>query len=324
MAEPPPVLILVVGPTATGKTELAARLARRFGGEIVGADSIQVYRGLDAASGKPSLELRGEIPHHLVDTQDPSRDFSAGDFVRLASVAIAGIAARGRRPIVAGGTGLYIRALLRGLADLPGRHAELRRRLAAWEARRGERSLHRMLDVLDPSSAARLAPKDRQRVVRAVEVALLSGVPLSLQIAGRPFGRERYPCVKVGLEAPWSVLQPRIDRRVESFFSAGLVEEVRCLLDAGVSGKANCFKALGYREVLGHLRGGPDLDETMALVKANTRRYAKRQLTWFRREPGVRWFDAGGEPGDHCDEIEAYIAGRLKAEESGDGERQPH
>lgn len=323
MADRRPLLILVAGPTATGKTEVAARLARRFPGEIVGADSIQVYRGLDAASAKPPQDLRREIPHHLIDIQDPSVDFSAGDYAREAGRAIAGILVRGRRPIVAGGTGLYIRALLRGLAGLPRRQPGLRRALSIWEARRGPGALHGMLQVLDPPTAERIPPADRQRIVRALEVALTSGRPLSEEIARRPFGEEAYRTVKIGLTAPWGILTPRIEARVESFFARGLLEEVERLLEAGVPSSANCFKALGYREALRHRAGEAGYEETVALVKANTRRYARRQLTWFRKEPGIRWFELGEDPAAHHAGIEAYVEERLRAEESRDGERKP-
>lgn len=311
----------MVGPTASGKSRLAARLARRLHGEIVGADSIQVYRGLNAASDKPPAALREEIPHHLIDVQDPAVDFSAGDYARLAGSAIRRIHGRGRIPVVAGGTGLYIRALLRGLADLPGRQPGLRERLLAWESRRGEGALHGMLRVLDPPTAGRLSPRDGQRIVRALEVVLASGRPLSQQLAERPFGEEAYRSVKIGITLPWDTLIRRIEERVDGFFAQGLLGEVQDLLDSGVPPTANCFKALGYREVLRHRAGDAGYEETVALVKANTRRYARRQLTWFRREPGLRWYELGEDPAGQYAEIEAYIDERVRAEESRDGER---
>lgn len=323
MADALPTLLVVVGPTASGKSALAAGLARRFDGEVIGADSVQVYRGLDAGSDKPPPEVREEIPHHLIDVQDPEQDFSAGDYARRAAGAIGEIAARGRRPIVAGGTGLYVRALLRGLVDMPGRDAELRRRLDRWESRRGAGALHGMLAVLDPATAERLAPADRQRIVRAIEVALASGRPLSEHIAGQPFARERYPSIKVGLTVPPALLGARIDERVERFFREGLVEEVRSLLARGVPRSANCFKALGYREVLRHISGDLGIEQTVALVKANTRRYARRQIAWFRSEQDVRWFEAREPAADLHAAIEVHVAERLRAEESRDGERKP-
>ncbi len=314
---------MIVGPTATGKSDLAAHLARRLDGEIVGVDSVQVYRGLDAGTGKPPLSVRREIPHHLIDIADPGRDFSAGDYARLAERAIAEIVARGRRPILAGGTGLYLRALLRGLADMPPRQPRLRSALQRWGERRGEGSLHRMLRELDPITAARLSPRDGQRVVRAIEVALATGRPLSEEIATSPFGPDRFGAVKVGLKMPWGALTARIEARVDAFFERGIVEEVRGLLAAGVPPGANCFKALGYREVLRHLEGRTSLEETVALVKGNTRRYAKRQMTWFRREPGLIWYDVGERAEEIFADIEREIASRTGAGGSGDGNRQP-
>ncbi len=322
MAEDRSSLIVVVGPTASGKSVLAARLARRLDGEIVGVDSAQVYRGLDAATAKPPRSLREEIPHHLIDVADPSCDFSAGDFARLAEAAIARIRSSGRRAVLVGGTGLYLTALLRGLAEMPPRDTALRAALLRREAARGEGSLHRMLASLDPDTAGRLAPRDRQRIVRALEVALRTGRPLSALITRRPFAAERYACVKVGLTMPRPALAARIDARVEAFFDAGLVEEARRLLDAGVPRTANCLKALGYREAVAHLSGGMTLAETVDLVKRNTRRYSKRQLTWFRREPGVIWFETGERPEERFADIESEVALRLGApRESRDGNR---
>lgn len=316
MAESSRTLIVIVGPTATGKSTLACRLALRFGGEIVGCDSAQVYRSFDAATAKPPRHVRERIPHHLIDVADPSHGFSAGDYARLAEAAVERIRARGARPILAGGTGLYLRAFLRGLADMPRRNERLRERLTALAERREEGYLHRILSEHDPVTAARLSPRDRQRIVRALEVILETGRPFSRIVEAAPFGEERYPTVKVGLTMTTSLLARRIETRVDEFFAAGLVEEVRDLLASGVPPSSNAFKALGYREVLEHLAGRLDLASTVALVKANTRRYARRQLTWFRREPGVVWFELGEEPEDSLDEIEAAVALRLTLKES--------
>lgn len=316
MAETNPRIAVIVGPTATGKSSLAAHVARRFGGEIVGVDSIQVYRGLDAGSAKPSRDLMREIPHHLIDVAEPGEDFSAGDFARLAAEAIRGIAARGRLPVLAGGTGLYLRALLRGIAEMPPRDARLRQALAAVGRARGEGRLHLMLSALDPSRAAELSPRDTQRVVRALEVAFTTGKPQSEWLAGQPFGPDRYRAVKIGLTMEWPRLSARIEERVDRMFEAGLVEETASLLRSGVAPSANCFKALGYREILSLLSGEAGLEETKALVKLNTRRYAKRQLTWFRREPDVVWFALGDRPEESYPGIEAEIARQVSATES--------
>lgn len=322
MDETRPNLVVIVGPTAAGKSDLALHIARRFQGEIVSVDSAQVYRGLDAATGKPKPPAREEIRHHLIDVADPRRDFSAGDFARLAERAIKEIRRAGKRPILAGGTGLYLRALLSGLADLPRRDAALRSALHRWSERRGEGSLHRMLAALDPAAASALPRRDAQRIVRAIEVVFTSGRPISRLIAARPFAAERFASMKIGFTARKELLAERIERRVEEFFDAGLVEEARGLLAAGVPATANCFKALGYREVLAHLRGEIDFAGTVALVKRNTRRYAKRQLTWFRREPGIVWFEFRERPEERFAEIGEAIALRMEAPgESRDGHR---
>jgi len=320
--EPGRDLIVVVGPTASGKSDLSIHLARRFSGEIVGVDSAQVYSGLDAATGKPHLQARDEIRHHLIDVAEPGRDFSAGDFARLAESAIGEIRRAGKRPILVGGTGLYLRALLRGLTDLPVRDAGLRSALRRWSSGRDERSLHRLLESLDPPAAAAIPPRDTQRIVRALEVFFVTGARFSALIASPPSPSDRFSSIKIGLTAPRDVLAGRIERRAESFFASGLVDEVRRLLAMGVPASANCFKALGYREVLAHLQGGIDLPGTVALVKRNTRRYAKRQMTWFRREPGVLWFEFREHPEERFADIEKAIAVRMDAPgESLDGHR---
>jgi tRNA dimethylallyltransferase len=321
VADADPSLIIIIGPTAAGKSRLASHLARKLGGEIVGVDAVQVYRGLDAATAKPPKAVRDEIPHHLIDVADPRRDFSAGDYARLAGKAIEDILSRRRRPVLAGGTGLYLRALLRGLADMPPRQEALRGALRKWQASREAGALHRMLSVLDPLAAARIGGNDMQRIIRAIEVAFSAGRPLSEMIDARPFGEEHHGSVKVGITFPPALLRKRLEARVDRFFEAGLVEEVRRLREEGVPRTANSLKALGYREVLDHLDGSLEIAETIDLVKMNTRRYAKRQMTWFRREPNVAWFELGEDPEDRYPEIEALIERRSRAGEFRDGER---
>jgi tRNA dimethylallyltransferase len=285
---------VVLGATGTGKSSLALALAEELGGEIVGCDALQVYRHFDAATAKPTAAERSRVPHHLVDCVDPRRDFNMADFVRSAERIVADVAARGKIPIVAGGTGLYLRGLLRGIVDAPPRDAQLRRRLRAVADRRGAPSLHRWLGRLDPGSAARLAPGDTQRLVRALELAL-SGEPTWSERLRREgsweSGEERYPAVKIGLEMDRDLLNRRLDARVEGFFEAGLVQEVERLLEEGVPRQANAFKAIGYREILAGLERGLDVPAVIEEVKKNTRRYAKRQRTWFRKEPNVVWLD---------------------------------
>jgi tRNA dimethylallyltransferase len=292
----PPVLIVVLGPTGVGKTELAIEIAERVGGEIVGCDALQVYRGFDAATAKPDASDRLRVRHHLVDCVDPRRDFSLADYVVRADAAITDIRCRGRVPLVVGGTGMYLRGLLRGVVDAPPRDEDLRARLHARLERDGPERLHRLLERFDPETARRVAPADVQRVVRALEVALADGESLGERIARRgTWGRagERYAALKIGLELARDVLVSRLEERVRRFFEAGLVEEVRRLLAEGVPPEANAFKAIGYRETLRAVRA--DAVERDALereVAVRTRQFAKRQRTWFRGEHDVRWFDA--------------------------------
>ncbi len=289
----PPELLVVLGPTATGKSDLAVRLARRLEGRVINADSVQVYRGLDAGSCKPAAEARRSVPHYLIDVADPARPFSAGDFARLAEQAIGECRAAGAVPIVAGGTGLYLRALLHGLAPMPPRDDAVRETLYARARLSSPATLHAELALIDPETAGRLGPNDLQRVVRALEVATLTGRPLSDHIRTEAFDPRRIPSLKIGLTLERAILNNRIDRRVDAIFEAGLVEEVRRLLEGGIPAEANAFKALGYREVIALLRKGADPDQARELVKRNTRRYARRQMVWFRKEPGVIWLDVG-------------------------------
>ena len=279
-----------------GKSDIAAALAHRLGGEVVGADSMQVYRGLDAGTAKPSVEARRRVPHHLIDHVDPRRDYSAGDYARDADAAISEILERGRQPVVAGGTGLYLRALLRGLVEAPRRQPELRARLNRIALRRGSAVLHGMLRRRDPAAAARVPPGDRQRVVRALEVALAGGPPLAGLIEAHRFAPERYDAVRVGVDMDDALLMRRLRTRVEEMFAGDrLVHEVEGLLAAGVDSGANAFKALGYREVMAWRRGEIGREEIQERTLRNTRRYVKRQRTWFRREPGYRWFRVTGD-----------------------------
>ena len=289
--------IVVLGPTATGKSELAILLARRLGGRVISADSVQVYRGFDIGSAKPSPALRREVPHDLIDVADPRDDFSAGLFARLATEALEEGRQRGEVSIIAGGTGLYIRALLCGIAPMPPRDEELRRGLYARAGEASAGDLHDELARVDPAAAARIGRNDLQRIVRALEVVALTGRTLSEHIRAAAFRPDGLPALKVGLMAQRGELYRRIDHRVERIFASGLVAEVEGLLSSGVPVGCNAMKALGYREVLALVEGRIDLDEARVLLARNTRRYAKRQITWFRREPGVHWFDVEGGPG---------------------------
>ncbi len=301
---------MILGATATGKTGLAVRLARALDGEVIGADSVQIYRGLDAGTSKPSAAARAEIPHHLIDVADPGESYSAGRFAREAAGAIDRIARAGRTPIVVGGTGLYLRALLKGIAPLPPRDDVVRGRLYERAAREARESLHDELSRVDPVTAARLGRRDLQRVVRALEVFELTGEPLAAHIARQgtqAAGTAPIASMTCGLRMPRPALYDRINTRVERIFEAGIVEEVGGLLSGGLDPGAASLKALGYREVVAHLRGEYDRARCIELVQRNTRHYARRQMIWFGREPGVSWFDVrDGSPQD-LDDIASQV-----------------
>ncbi|MDX1631358.1 MAG: tRNA (adenosine(37)-N6)-dimethylallyltransferase MiaA [Thermoanaerobaculia bacterium] len=285
---------MILGPTATGKSALSLRLATELDGEIVNADALQVYRGFDLGTAKPSREDRERIPHHLVDVLDPEEPYSAGEFARRARGIIRRIRRRGKLPIVVGGSGLYIRALTEGLSPMPPPDRTLRRGLRVLEERQGLDPMRRMLSVLDPELDERLASGDTQRILRGVEVALGTGRPLTWwQNRPPPHPSPGLP-LRLGLTLPRSILYDRIARRVDRMIAAGWVEEVEALLNSGIEESAPAFQAIGYRELARHLRGGLGLDRAVTKIVQATRRFAKRQMTWFRKEPDVTWFPA------HC------------------------
>ena len=294
-------LILIVGPTAVGKSDVALAVAEKHGGAILSADAMQVYRGLDRGTSKPSPADRARVAHFLVDIADPRTDFSAGDFVRAAEKALADCRTRELRPVLVGGTGFYVRAFLRGLFDGPPRDPALRERLRDLQSRRSPGHLHRLLARLDGAAAARLSAADEQRVVRALEVRLATGRSLSEHHArdgaGIWRGDERHRAVKIGLHRDRPDLVERIRRRVDRFFDSGLIDEVRRLLASGVPDGANALKAIGYRESVAMVRGEISGEEARRRTFVATCRYAKRQMTWFRREADVQWVRADQEPG---------------------------
>ncbi len=288
-------LLVMLGPTGTGKSAAALEVARQLRGEIIGCDAYQVYRGLDAATAKPPEESRRAVRHHLLDCVDPRTDFSMADYVRAAERAIGAIAGRGHVSLVVGGNGLYLRGLLRGVMQAPGRDPDLRARLHRIVERGGVSRLWRWLARHDPETAGRLGPGDVQRLVRAIELARGDGANWSerLRQAGTwASGRERFQTLKIGLDMDRDLHRQRIDSRVDGFFAAGVVDEVKGLLRQGVPPQANAFKAIGYREVLRAVQRGADPESVRDEVRKHTRRYAKRQRTWFRAEPGVVWLDA--------------------------------
>jgi tRNA dimethylallyltransferase len=284
-------LVAIVGPTASGKSELALHVAEVFAGEIVNCDALQFYRGFDIGTAKTLAAARRDIPHHLFDVLDPQTGFSAGDYARAARETIAGIASRGCLPVVVGGTGFYLRALLEGLPALPPRHEPLRDRLSQREQRRPG-SLHRLLSRLEPSAGARIHPKDVQKVMRALEIRLLTQAALPAPEAATALSGFRL--FQMGLAPERSLLVDAIASRTRQMFQAGLVAEVRGLLDGGLSGEEKPFESLGYSQVLAYLRGQISLEQAMAATEIETRQYAKRQLTWFRRDPRIVWFPGFG------------------------------
>ena len=285
-------VLAILGATATGKSTLAMALAEELRGEIVNADALQVYRGLDIGTAKPSRADRERVPHHLIDIKEPHEAYSAGEFARLARQAIAGIQARGGTAIVVGGSGLYLRALFQGISPIPPGDPEVRRELRVRLESAGLGALRLDLERLDPETAARLPTGDTQRVLRALEVALVSGRPLSSWIAEQPFGYESIAAVRVGLTLPRSILYDQIAGRVARMMAAGWREEVAGLLRQGLTSDLSAFQAIGYRQLVRHLEGDGSLDQAVAEIVRETRRFAKRQETWFRKEPDVTWFSA--------------------------------
>lgn len=283
---------VLCGPTAVGKTVLAVELAEQLQAEIICADSRTVYRRMDIGTAKPDAALRARVPHHLLDVVEPGETFTVADFQRLARRAMQDIRSRGRSALIVGGTGLYIRALIDDLSipRVPPDRA-LRDRLLAEERAAGPGTLHRRLTALDPLAASRIHPANVRRVVRALEVIEATGCPISEQ---QRRGAQAMPAIMVGLVADRAELYRWIDARVDAQLAAGLADETRRLLAAGVPLTAPSMQALGYKELAGWLGGAWGYEDAVRLLKRNTRRYAKRQLTWFRRDPRIRWIDVTG------------------------------
>jgi tRNA dimethylallyltransferase len=290
-----PTLLCLVGPTAAGKSAIAIEVAGRLGGEIVSVDSVQAYRGLDIGSSKPTAAERTRVPHHGLDLCEPTEVLDAARWVQHAGEAIAGIAGRGRVPVLVGGTGLYLRALLRGLGEVPAIDPEVRAGVRREVAERGPQALHRELAGLDPDAAARIAPTDPQRIGRALEVVRQTGRPLSAIQAAHGFRARRYPAVVIGLWPPAEVLRERIAARARSMLDSGWIDEVGGLIRAGVPTDRGPLTALGYREVVHHVEGRLAREDLTEAVARAHRRYAKRQLVWFRgissREEGLVHLD---------------------------------
>jgi tRNA dimethylallyltransferase len=285
----PAPLVAVVGPTGSGKTELALQIAERFGGEIVNTDSLQVYRSLDIGTAKPDASERTRAPHHLLDVVNPDEAFSAGDYVRAARRVLEDLAARSKLAVLCGGTGLYFRALMQGIADIPEIPADVRLAVAARMQASGPPALHAELARRDPASAQRIEPNDRQRIARALEVLEATGRPLSVYQAEQPFSAQMPGVLSVGFAWERANLYRRLDARVEQMIARGLIDEVQGVLDHGYSPELKPLKAIGYLETIAYLQGRLARDALVPAIQLRTRHYAKRQVTWFKRHPEVVW-----------------------------------
>jgi tRNA dimethylallyltransferase len=287
--------VAILGPTATGKSALALAIAERFDGEIINCDSTAVYRGFDIGTDKVAPADRRGIPHHLIDIAEPTAEYTAAQFASDAAAAIRDLHARGKLPVLAGGTGFYYRALTRGLFPGPGRDPALRARLETIAARRGVPFVHRMLARVDPPSALRIQPRDLKRLVRALEVFFLTGRPLTAHFADTASPIPDVHVLAIALRLPAAAIAERVARRVGEQFARGLLDEIRTLRARGIPDTARPFGGLVYRQALEHLRGVRDEAATRALIAQENRRYARRQLLWFRKEPNLVWFDGPGE-----------------------------
>ena len=291
-----PLVVLLLGPTGSGKTALSLSLAERFGGEIVSCDSVAVYRGMDLGSAKPTAAERARAPHHLIDVANPDEPFTAGAYSRLARTALREIAARGRLPIATGGTGLYLRALTEGLFAAPERQEKLRERLRLSAEKRGGAWLHRMLARLDATRAQSIHANDTPKLIRAIEVCLAGRRPMSEMLEREDLARDPltgFRLLRIGLDPPRAALYERINQRCAAMFAAGLVEETRGLLAR--YGPVKALDALGYRQALAVVRGEMSEEAGLAAAQQGHRNYAKRQMTWFRREPEVHWIESFGD-----------------------------
>jgi tRNA dimethylallyltransferase len=305
------LLLAIVGPTATGKTEVAILLAEAIGGEIVSADSMQVYRGMEIGTAKPSPEQLARVPHHLIDIIDPDAPFSVADYQERARGAIDGIRGRGRQPILVGGSGLYVRAVIDGLGfSMAPPDPELRRRLSEQAGTAGLAALHARLAQVDPEAAQRIHVNDKKRIIRALEVFEQTGLPISrLQDLDRQH-RARYNTRQFGLTLARDELYRRIEARVDEMVRRGLVDEVKRLLDRGYGERHVSMKGLGYAQLTPFVRGECSPEEAVARLKRDTRRFAKRQLAWFRADPRIEWIDVSAVGG--YQQVADIIRGRWE------------
>jgi tRNA dimethylallyltransferase len=305
----------IVGPTGAGKSALAMTVAERSNCEIINADSRQFYRGMDLGTAKPSAEDRTRVPHHLIDVRDPDESLDVAEFAQLARAAIEEIAARGRNPLVVGGSGLYLRVIRGGIFGGPAASREIRDRLAKVAAENGVEQLHRRLREIDPEAANRIGVNDLYRVMRALEVFELTGETISAHQRRHRFADVGYDILTVGVEVERKKLYEAIDRRFDAMVAAGLVAEVRALIESGYSPEKPPLSTIGYKQIAAHLRGEMTLADAVALAKQESRRLAKRQLTWFRREPEIVWLDPERGAQDACGLFEKFFATRGRRAE---------
>ena len=303
-------LVVLVGPTAIGKSRIAIEVAQALGTEILTADSTQVYRGMNIGTDTPSEEDRQRVPHRLIDLVEPDAPFNAGEFRRLALREIVRLYEKGLLPLVVGGTGLYVRALLRGLWAGPPSDRTLRRELEEEAQARGGESMYQELGRVDPVTARRLHPRDTVKVLRALEVYRQTGVPLSKAHDEHRQRTASFRALVLGLTMERAVLYQRIDQRVDAELAKGLVDETRTLLAKGYSRELVSMKSLGYRQVAGYLEGEYSFDEAVRRLKRDTRHFAKRQMTWFRKEPGLTWVEV--QPGESVRSISQRVVTRIE------------
>ena len=306
-------LVAILGPTAAGKTPLAVALAKKLGGEVLACDSTQVYRGFDIGTAKPTAEERGGVPHHLLDLVEPTFPFTAGEYRARATAVLEDLGQRDRLAILTVGTGLYLRALLEGLADAPARSQELRARLEAGANAHSLQYLHRVLRRLDPEAALRIGSRDRPKMIRAIEVCLLTGRSITeVHRSGRT-PLEGYHPVKIGLQPPRVALYERIERRTREMLDRGWLDEVARLVKDGVPANSKPFDFIGYSELRSHLEGTVTLAAASKAITQATRRYAKRQMTWFRKEPLVFWLTGFGDDPAIISAAEKLVTGQLQS-----------
>jgi tRNA dimethylallyltransferase len=311
LSKPDSPLVVLAGPTASGKTALALALAEEFSGEIVSCDSVAVYRGMEIGTAKPTLDERARVPHHMIDIASPDQPCTAGDYSRLAREAIAGISERGRLPIVAGGTGLYLRALLDGLFPAPQRHEPLRAKLRQRAEQRGPAHLHRILGRLDPAAAKLIHANDTPKVIRAIEVSLAGRRPITSQWEQPRDPLTGYRILRLGLNPPRAALYARINHRAAEMFDRGLVEETTQLVETyGYDCRA--LTSLGYTQAVQVLRSEITRDEAVAQAQQGHRNYAKRQLTWFRKDPAIQWLTGFGSDEDILHQARELVAQHIK------------